>query len=117
MALAAGAWLAGPTLASAQSNQGTIAVSAIIAPLPAAPGPTTVTMSVRDGATALLSIESAPSDPAHTLTPFLRLTRVDAADADAVYAAPRSGSATRLIVQRSSYDTRFRLERLITAGT
>lgn len=92
-------------------------MSAIILPLPVAPSPARVTLSVRDGADALLSIERAPTSAAHSVTPFLRLTRGDDTGADAVYDAPRHDSPTTLTLTPSSSDMHFRLDRLITAGT
>jgi hypothetical protein len=104
-----------PTLAHAQSSQGSIAVAATI--LPAALMPA-ADVTIREGAagSALLTIGSMASTTALPNT-FVRLTRGESAGPDGVFVAHPAGPAATMRLEPSSAEIRLRLERLVTAGT
>ena len=105
-----------PALVHAQANQGSIGIALTILPAPLTLVPTRVMVSTGRGGSAVLHIDSTSPAAGGTITPFVRITGEDSADADRPFiATPRD--AALLLRLPALPQGRLRLERLITAGT
>jgi len=92
-------------------------VAATILPAPATVVAPRVTMRVDDRGFAVLRVAIAPGNVAHSVVPFVRVTKFGVQDTDEAFAKMAGESATTIPLTGESRELQVRIERLIVAGT